>query len=148
MNELEEAASQTLPDPRQISRHMQTITKTTSDAIVKMLEPYHYTRFLEYQTACLNEVTELSAVVFGDTRDQEILKIAFGIQSHKGLTAKTMLQAYTAAAVTQWVLRIDFGDSYGARGTIGNAPDHRRQGMEDFIKRGSYISPGVSMCSN
>jgi hypothetical protein len=136
VNELEDAAVQALPDPRLIFRHMQTVTKTTAKVIAKVLSPYRYASFVEYQATCLEDVTGLSTVVFGDTRDEEIRKVAYGIQSQKKMNTETVLRAYTAAAVTQWVLRVDFRDGYRARGTVCNGPDIRRQSMEDFVKRG------------
>lgn len=139
IEELQGAVAQALPDPRQIFRHMQTISKTSADAIAKILSPYRYASFVEYQATCLDDVTRLSAIVFGHTREEEILKIAAGIQSQNKVNSETMLRAYTAAAVTQWVLRVDFRDHYGARGTVNNGPDIRRQRMEEFVKRGLYM---------
>jgi len=148
LRELEEAVVQAPPDPKQIFKHMQTISKRASDAIVKVLGPYRYASFVEYRSTCLKDVTELSAVVFGDTRDEEILKIVYGIQSRSRLTVETVLQAYTAAAVTQWVLRIDFRDRYRAQGEVCNGPYIRKQSMEEFLKRGSYNHSGDSVCSD
>jgi hypothetical protein len=148
LRELEEAVVQAPPDPKQIFKHIQAISKRASDAIVKILSPYRYARFVEYRATCLKDVTELSAVVFGDTRDEEILKIVYGIQPQNRLTVETVLQAYTAAAVTQWVLRIDFGDRYRAQGEMCNGPYIRKQSMEEFLKRGSYNRSGDSVCSN
>jgi hypothetical protein len=136
LKELEATVVQALPDPRQISRHMQIIMKSTSDVIAKILSPYRYASFVEHRATCLEDVTELSALVFGDTREEEILKLAFGIRSQNKTNAETLLRAYTAAAVTQWVLRNDFRDRYEARGNVCNGPDIRRQSMEDFIKTG------------
>jgi hypothetical protein len=141
MKELEGAVVQALPDPRRILKHMQNITKTSADAIAKILSPYRYTSFVEYQATCLEDVTQLSAIVFGHTRDKEILEIAYGIQSQNKMNAGTVLRAYTAAAVTQWVLRVDFRDGYRARGTLGNGTDMRRQSIENFVKRGLSIHP-------
>jgi hypothetical protein len=141
VKELERAFVQALPDPRRILKHMQTITKTSADAIAKVLSPYRYTSFVEYQATCLEDVTKLSAIVFGHTRDKEILQIAYGIQSQNKMNAETVLRAYTAAAVTQWVLRVDFRDEYGARGTVCNGSDVRRQSIENFVKRGLSIHP-------
>lgn len=148
LRELEEAVVQAPPDPKQIFKHSQTISKRASDAIAKILSPYRYASFVEYQATCLKDVTELSAVVFGDTRDEEILKIVYGIQSQNRLAVETVLQAYTAAAVTQWVLRIDFRDRYRAQGEVCNGPCIRKQSMEEFLKRGSYNRSGDSVCSN
>ena len=145
---LEGAVVPAVPDPRQIFRHMRNITTTTSDMIAKLLSPYSYTAFVEYRTTCLEQVTELSALVFGDTREEEILKVAYAIQSQHQLPVETILRAYTAAAVTQWVLRVDFRDRYGARGTVCNGPDIRRQNMEDFIKRGWCIRWEFLACSD
>jgi hypothetical protein len=148
MRELEEAVVQAPPDPKQIFKHIQTISKRASEAIVKILSPYRHARFVGYRATCLEDVTELSAVVFGDTHEEKILEIACGIQSQNRLTAETVLQAYTAAAVTQWVLRIDFRDRYRARGEVCNGPDIRKQSMEEFLKRGSYSRSGDSVSSN
>jgi hypothetical protein len=141
MKELEASLVQAQPDSRDISKHMQMITKSTSNAVTKILSPYRYTSFVEYRATGLEDVTELSAIVFGDTREEEILKIALGIRSHTKMQTETLLRAYTSAAVTQWVLRVDFRDRYGARGTVCNGPDIRRQSMENFIKRGWYVRP-------
>ena len=138
-NILEGAVVPAVPDPKQIFRHMRNITTTTSDMIAKLLSPYSYTTFVEYRATCLEQVTELSALVFGDTREEEILNVAYAIQSQHKLPVETILRAYTAAAVTQWVLRANFRDRYGARGTVCDGPDMRRQNMEDFIKRGWCI---------
>jgi hypothetical protein len=148
LRELEEAVVQAPPDAKQIFKHIQSISKRASEAIVKILSPYRYASFVEYRVTCLEDVTELSAIVFGHTRDEEILKIVYGIQSQNRLSVETALQAYTAAAVTQWVLRIDFRDRYRARGVVCNGPDIRKQSMEEFLKRGSYDPSGDSMCSN
>jgi hypothetical protein len=148
LRELEEAVVQAPPDPKQIFKHIQTISKRASDAIVKILSPYRYARFVEYRATCLKDVTELSAVVFGDTRDEEILKIVYGIQPQNRLTVETVLKAYMAAAVTQWVLRIDFRDRYRAQGEVCNGSYIRKQSMEEFLKRGSYNRSGDSVCSN
>jgi hypothetical protein len=148
LRELEEAVVQAPPDPKQIFKHIQTISKRASDAIVKILSPYRYASFVEYRATCLKDVTELSAVVFGDTRDEEILKIVYGIQPQNRLTVETVLKAYMAAAVTQWVLRIDFRDRYRAQGEVCNGPYIRKQSMEEFLKRGSYNRSGDSVCSN
>lgn len=148
LRELEEAVVQAPPDPKQIFKHIQTISKRASEAIVKIISPYRHARFVGYRATCLEDVTELSAVVFGDTHEEKILKIACGIQSLNRLTTGTVLQAYTAAAVTQWVLRIDFRDRYRARGEVCNGPDIRKQSMEEFLKRGSYNRSGDSVRSN
>lgn len=138
LRELEEAVVQAPPDPKQIFKHTQIILKRASEAIAKILSPYRHASFVEYRAICLEDVTELSAIVFGHTHEEKILKTVYGIQSQNRLTAETVLQAYTAAAVTQWVLRIDFRDRYRARGEVCNGPDIRKQSMEEFLKRGPY----------
>ena len=135
------------PDPKQIFKHIQTTSKRASEAVVKILSPYRHADF-EYRATCLEDVTELSVIVFGDTHEEKILGIVYGIQSQNTLTAETMLQAYTAAVVTQWVLRIGFRDRYRAQGEVCNGPDIRRQSMEEFLKIGSYNRSGGSACSN
>ena len=127
---------------------MHIIAKTTSEAIAKILSPYRDPTFVEYRATCFEDVTELSAIVFGNTRDEEILNTAYAIQSRNEVTVDTMLRAYTAAAVTQWVLRVDFRDRYGARGTVCNGPDIRRQCIEDFVKRGVYVCPELLLRSS
>ena len=148
LRELEEAVVQAPPDPKQIFKHIQTISKRASEAIAKIISPYRHATFVGHRATCLEDVTELSAVVFGDTHEEKILEIACGIQSLNRLTTGTVLQAYTAAAVTQWVLRIDFRDRYRARGEVCNGPDIRKQSMEEFLKRGSYNRSGDSVRSN
>lgn len=147
LKELEASLVQAVPDSREISKYMQMITKSTSNAVTKILSPYQYTSFVEYRATCLADVTELSAIVFGDTREEEIIKTALGIRSRNQMQTETLLRAYTSAAITQWVLRVDFKDRYGARGTACNEPDIRKQSMENFIRRGWYICPPKTMCA-
>jgi hypothetical protein len=80
MKELEASLVQAQPDPRDISKHMQMIMKSTSKAVTKIQSSYRYTSFVEYRATGLEDVTELSAIVFGDTREEEILNSATSIR--------------------------------------------------------------------
>jgi hypothetical protein len=149
LRELEEAVVQALPDPKQIFNHAHTISKRASEAIAKILSPYRDASFVEYRATCLKDVTDLSEVVFGsDGNEEKIQENVYGIQSQNRLAAKTVLQAYTAAAVTQWVLRVDFGGGYRGQGEVCDGPDIRKQRMEEFLKRGSYNRSRDTVCCN
>jgi hypothetical protein len=106
------------------------------EAVSLFIEPYQSLAFQLTRLSLTDDTLALSKLLFGHqphANGEDVMASVLDVQGLRMPTVSIVLRAYIAAALNQWVFRVNL--------RRGCSPDYWGRQMESFIGRGESVNP-------